>query len=82
MVILMHFYLRQNGRNIKSIDLHSIPRKGDIISVTDLKSPRYLVLRVEFYESSENITLHVKEFSNQLSATNNIDGFDNIRSSN
>ncbi len=78
----MHFYLRQNGRNIKSIDLHSIPRKGDIISVTDLKSPRYLVLRVEFYESSENITLHVKEFSNQLSATNNIDGFDNIRSSN
>lgn len=78
----MHFYLRQNGRNIKSIDLHSIPSKGDIISVTDLKSPRYLVLRVEFYEGSENITLHVKEFSNQLSATNNIDGFDNIRPSN
>lgn len=75
----MLFHLRQNGRNVKNIELPAIPRRGDLISVVDLKLPIYLVLRVEFHERSEDITLHVKEFANQVSAIVDIDGFDNVR---
>ncbi len=75
----MLFYLREKGGNLKSIELPVVPRRGDIISTTDLKFPRYLVLRVEFYEDAEGITLHVKKFPNKNCAQVDIDGFDNIR---
>lgn len=65
-----------NGRNTgNTVSLPKIPSMGDIISNVDAKKPCYLVLRVEYVDGFESVNLHVKEFANQISASNNIDGF-------
>ncbi|CAI3423659.1 hypothetical protein CIRMBP1274_01729 [Enterococcus cecorum] len=71
----MELHLREKGRNIKTIHLEHLPRRGDIISTTDLKAPFYLVLRVEHVIGHESINLHVREFPNEICAVNAIDGF-------
>lgn len=75
----MLFHVRQNGRRVCTIELPATPRQGDVISSADPKLPRYLVLRVEFFQGFEEITLHVKEFPNQISAENHIVGLNNMR---
>lgn len=75
----MLFHVRQDGRRVCTIDLPATPRQGDVIASADPKLPRYLVLRVEFFQGFEEITLHVKEFPNQISAEIEVDGLNNIR---
>lgn len=75
----MLFHVRQDGRRVCTIDLPATPRQGDVIANADPKLPRYLVLRVEFFRGFEEITLHVKEFPNQISAEIEVDGLNNIR---
>ena len=68
-------FLVVDGRNKGSVSLPQIPSMGDVISNVDTKMPHYLVLRVEYVTGFNSDNLHVKEFSNQIDADNNIDGF-------
>lgn len=69
-------HLIVNGRNInKTVSLPQIPLKDDVVSNVNVKDQCYLVLRVEYINGYKSVNLHVKEFSNQIDASNNIKGF-------
>lgn len=69
-------YLVIDGHsNRVPVSLPQIPSIGDIVSNADHKKPYYLVLRVEYVNRFNSVNLHVKEFANQIVASNNIDGF-------
>ncbi|MBM5707745.1 hypothetical protein D8Y00_15050 [Listeria ivanovii] len=71
--------LIEEGKVLQNMELYYLPRKGEVISSTNIKAPHYLVNAVEHVDGHELINLHVQEFANQIAADNEIDGFRNNR---
>ncbi len=71
--------LIEEGKVLQNMELYYLPRKGDVISSTNIKAPHYLVNVVEHVDGHELVNLHVQEFANQVVAGNEINGFRNNR---
>ena len=67
--------IRENGRTIDQASLKYLPNMGDIIGPMSYKGPVYLIKRVQYFPSSEVISLHVKSFANETVASLEIEGF-------
>lgn len=70
--------LIEEGKVLQNMELYYLPRKGDVISSTNIKAPHYLVNVVEHVDGHELVNLHVQEFANQVVAGNEINGFEII----
>lgn len=65
-----------NGRTILTdVSLPQVPSKGDVVANVNSKDKHYLVLCVEYTINYDSVNLHVKEFANQLTCVNNVQGF-------
>lgn len=75
-VIMVSCNLVLNGRTILTdVSLPQVPSKGDIVANVNHKDKHYLVLCVEYTINYDSVNLHVKEFANQLTCVNNVQGF-------
>lgn len=77
--IMIKVSLIEEGKVLQNMELYYLPRKGDVISSTNIKAPHYLVNVVEHVDGHELVNLHVQEFANQVVADNEINGFRNNR---